>query len=94
MVDFLPATPEIDLLQVDSNCIGKKVARRARAPERSEGARASRLVVLANQIEQLPSMACPCVFMHICHIVPLYARIARKKLRHFVRKYNEYIVLI
>ena len=27
----------IDLLQVDSNCIGKKVARGARAPERSEG---------------------------------------------------------
>ena len=78
--------------------IGKKVARRARALERSEGARASRLValaarqilptrilvgaVLANQIQQLPSMAFPCLFMHICHIVSLYARTARKKLRH------------
>ena len=92
------ASKTLDLLQVDSNCIGKKVARRARAPERSEGVRASRLValaarqilptrilvgaVLANQIQQLPSMAFPCLFMHICHIVSLYARIARKKLRH------------
>ena len=37
--DFVP-TKDLDLLQVDSNCIGKKVARRARAPERNEGARA------------------------------------------------------
>ena len=35
------------LLQVDSNCTGKKVVRRARAPERSERARASRIVGLA-----------------------------------------------
>ena len=31
----------LDLLQVDSNCTGIKVVRRARTPESSEGARAS-----------------------------------------------------
>ena len=79
------------MLQVDSNCTGKKVVWQIRAPERSEGARASRLValaarqilptrilvgaVLANQIQELPSMGFPCLFMHI---VSLYSRIARK----------------
>ena len=34
--------------------------------------------VLANQMQELPSMAFACLFMHIVS----YARIARKKLRH------------
>ena len=37
----------LDLLQVDSNCTGIKVVRRARAPERSEVTRASLLSLAA-----------------------------------------------
>ena len=50
----------LDLLQVDSNCTGIKVVRRARAPERSEVTRASLLSLAA-----LGARACRTTFLPV-----------------------------